>query len=209
MTRKKWTAQAEVTDSLLRLRERRKWQLAYRRYVLEGLPSESYAPYFGLDSKGLRKWFELQFTGDTNWDSFGKNWQFGHIVPSSYFDYTIKEDLHLCWNFINLRVEVLSTHKNGEPVQGLIGVKPYFQSLYDKTGFSVCLKMLEKLSTLELQSNTVPPSIEAFLVSNKTDLENIASLDSDEFLQYSHGTPVADILLEREILRKFGSGQKP
>lgn len=209
MARKKWTHQEEVTDALLRLREKRKWQLAYRRYVLEGLPSEAYAPYFGLDSKELRNWFELQFTDDMNWDNFGKSWQFAHIVPSSYFDYSNEEDLRLCWSFINLRVEKIHSTNSGETIQGSIAMKPYFQSLYTKTGFSVCMKMLEKLTVLETQNSTAPPSIEAYLVENKTNLEQICSLTKEEFLQYSQGTPVADLLLEREILRKFGSGQKP
>ena len=62
MARKAWTPQTEITDSLIRFREKRKWQLSYRRYVLEKAPSEAYAPYFGLDIETLRQWFEAQFT---------------------------------------------------------------------------------------------------------------------------------------------------
>jgi hypothetical protein len=40
--------------------------VAYRRYVLEKAPSESYARYFGLDIETLRQWFELQFTEEIN-----------------------------------------------------------------------------------------------------------------------------------------------
>lgn len=209
MARKKWTHQEEVTDALLKLRERRKWQLAYRRYVLEGLPSESYAPYFGLDSTGLRNWFQLQFTGDMQWDNFGKSWQFGHIVPASYFDYANEADLYLCWNFINLRAERIDTRKTMDTVQGPIAVKAYFQALYDKTGFSMCMKMLDKLNMLESQNNNVLPALEEYLTKNKPDLEHISGLSKEDFLRYAQGTPVADILLEKEILRKFGSGQKP
>jgi hypothetical protein len=103
MPRKKWTPQTEVTESLIRFREKRKWQLGYRRYVLERSPSESYAPYFGLDIETLRKWFELQFTDELTWDNFGKAWQFDHIIPATYFDYSNENDLQLCWSFINIR----------------------------------------------------------------------------------------------------------
>ena len=40
--------------------EKRKWQLAFRRYVLEGTPSEAYAPYFGIDRVQLRKHAQLR-----------------------------------------------------------------------------------------------------------------------------------------------------
>ena len=209
MSRKKWTPQEEVTDSLLKIREKRKWQLAYRRYVLEGLPSEAYAPFFGLDSQALREWFELQFTDDQNWLSFGKNWQFDHIVPATYFDYSNDDDLRLCWSFINIRVERIELNKNRGNRIDVLAVRPYFQDLLDKTGFSLCQKMLDKISSIELSNIESNSSIEGFIIKNKERLETILSLDNDEFASLNHGISLEDILLEKEILRKFGSGQKP
>ena len=55
MARKKWTPRDEITPELLAAREKRKWQIALRRYVLDGNPSTRYAPYFGLDIKTLRR----------------------------------------------------------------------------------------------------------------------------------------------------------
>jgi len=72
MARKRWTPQTEITDSLLRLREKRKWQLAYRRYVVEQKPSETYGVYFGLDIVMLREWFGLQFTDGISWETMGR-----------------------------------------------------------------------------------------------------------------------------------------
>lgn len=203
MTRKRWTPQEEVTDSLLKFREKRKWQLAYRRYVLEGSPSEAYAPYFGLDAKTLRNWFELQFTEDLNWENFGSRWQFDHIVPAAYFDYSNEEDLRLCWSFINLRVERIDQNKNRGSRVDVISVKPYFQSLYNKTGFSLCLKMIEKIESIEISSIESHTSIESFIIENKVWLEQISTLTNEEFGRYNAGMAISDILLEREILKKF------
>ena len=65
MPRKKWSAQTEVTPSLLKLREKRRWQIALRRYVIERNISTFYAPYFGLDVENIRIWFEMQFDAGT------------------------------------------------------------------------------------------------------------------------------------------------
>lgn len=203
MARKRWTPQEEVTDSLLRFREKRKWQLAYRRYVMEGTPSEMYAPYFGLDAQSLRKWFEIQFTDDLNWANFGTNWQFDHIVPAAYFDYSNEEDLKLCWSFINIRVERIEQNKNRGNKVDVISVRPYFQELYNKTSFSLCLKMLEKIETLEISNIGNNASIERFIIDNKEWLEQIADLSPEEFGRYNAGMKLSDILLEREILKKF------
>jgi hypothetical protein len=48
MKRKRWTAKTEVDASLLQFREKRKWQIALRRYILERNKSTYYAPFFGL-----------------------------------------------------------------------------------------------------------------------------------------------------------------
>ena len=204
MARKAWTPQTEITDSLLRFREKRKWQLSYRRYVLEKAPSESYAQYFGLDIETLRAWFELQFTEGITWDNFGKAWQFDHIVPTTYFDYSKTDDLFLCWSFINIRVEKLSLNKNRANRIDLLAVRPYFQDLYTKTGLSLCKKMLEKITAIEVSNIESHSGIENFIIQNKPLLENMAGFTQEEFNSLNKGVTVQDILLEREILRKFG-----
>ena len=209
MARKAWTPQTEITDSLIRFREKRKWQLRYRRYVLEKAPSEAYAPYFGLDIETLRQWFEAQFTEELNWDNFGKAWQFDHIVPTTYFDYSNEDDLKLCWSFINIRVEKLQLNKNRGNRIDLLAVRPYFQDLYDKTGYSLCPKMLQKINSIEVSNIESRPSTENFIIEKKALLEHITGFTNDEFNLLNQGMTADQILLEREILRKFGSGQKP
>ncbi|MES2003733.1 MAG: hypothetical protein V4450_04370 [Bacteroidota bacterium] len=209
MARKRWTPQEEITDSLLRIREKRKWQLAYRRYVLERLPSESYAHYFGLDSNTLRNWFECQFSDGLNWENFGKAWQFDHIVPATYFDYSLDKDLYLCWSFINIRVEPLDHNKHSGTRIDVLAVRAYFEDLYQKTTFPLCQQMLEKIKHIEESNRQSHPAIENFISQHKEQLETIGSLSKEELANLNTGTPLPDILLEREILRKFSAGQKP
>src|SRR5689334_13840265 len=102
MARKKWTARANATVDHLKMREKRKWQIALRRYVFEKNSSSFYAPYFGLDVARLKNWFEIQFHKGINWENFGKKWQFGHMLSLAYFDFSNSADLKLCWNFSNL-----------------------------------------------------------------------------------------------------------
>lgn len=209
MARKTWTPQTELTDSLIRLREKRKWQVGFRRYVIERTPSEAYAPYFGLDIENLRAWFECQFTDGLNWENFGKAWQFDHIVPATYFDYNKEIDLLLCWNFINLRVAHIEVENHGANRINLLAVKPYFKGLYDKTGLSICLKMLEKLESLSIVKTEHFTATEGFILSNKPLLEKIPLLTPEEFNRLNQGNTVEELLLERKIVLKFGSAPKP
>ena len=204
MERKKWTPKIEITEPLIKFREKRKWQLALRRYVLEKNISASYAFYFGLSIEQFRNWIEIQFTKELSWENFGSAWQFDHIVPVAYFDFSIEEDLVLCWNFSNIRVERIDLNKNRGNRIDVMAVKPYFEALYNKTGFSLCLKMIDKISKIEVSSVVSEPLIEDFIFKNKKDLETISTLSKEEFNRLNAGNSLDDILLEREIIKKFG-----
>jgi len=204
MQRKKWTANTEVTEELLKFREKRKWQLALRRYVLEKKASSTYARYFGLDIERFRQWIEIQFTTGVGWDNFATAWQFDHIVPVNYFDYSKKEDVYLCWNFINIRVEKLEHNKNLANRVDVLAVKPYFQQLYERTGYGLCLKMLTKIKEIEVSGILSTPEIERFIVNNIEQIDLLSSLNEEEFTRLNTGVPLKNIILEREILKKYG-----
>jgi hypothetical protein len=204
MARKKWTPKEEVTEALIRFRDKRKWQQALRRYVLEKQASENYALYFGLDIKSFREWIEIQFTEELNWENFASKWQFDHIVPVAYFDFSVEEDLKLCWNFINIRVEKIELNKVRGIRIDVMAVKPYFESLYSKTNYFLCPKMLAKIDEIEVSNIVSEPRIEEFINARKEDFEIMYSLTAVEFAQMNRGVPFKDVLLEREILRKFG-----
>jgi hypothetical protein len=204
MARKQWTAKEEITEALIRFRDKRKWQQALRRYVLEKQLCENYALYFGLDIKSFREWIEIQFTEDLNWHNFATKWQFDHIVPVAYFNFAIEDDLKLCWNFINIRVEKIELNKFRGNRIDVMAVKPYFETLYNKTNFFLCTKMLAKIDEIEVSNIVSEPKIENFINTRKTDFEIMYTLSSAEFAQMNRGVPFKDVLLEREILRKFG-----
>src|SRR5450631_3622759 len=141
MQRKKWTPKTEITRSVLLFREKRKWQIALRRYILMQNKSSYYAPYFGLDMRNLRKWIEIQFDSEMNWDNFSKNWQFDHIVPLTYFDFEDEADLRLCWNFTNIKAEKIvgdtkDTNRSGR--LDLMGSKTWFMNLVKQTNYPIC-----------------------------------------------------------------------
>ena len=204
MARKKWTAKEDVTEADIKFREKRKWQQALRRYVLEKNPSENYAMYFGLSIESFREWIEVQFTSDLNWDNFATAWQFDHIVPIAYFDFDKDEDLKLAWSFINIRVEEYNIDKIKRNRIDVIAVKAYFEQLYEKTNYSICAKMLEKISAIEESNKVSEPYLEQFINDRKEELYLTATLDKQEFAELNKGATLSDIFLEKEILKKFG-----
>lgn len=204
MNRKKWTAKTEITDDLLKFREKRKWQLALRRYVLEKKPSPQYAPYFGVDIETFRKWIEAQFTPELNWDNFASSWQFYHLLPTTYFDFSDETELKLCWNFINIRVERIDPDKQEEDRIDILTLKTHFKALYEETGFAPAIQMAEKIEGLERIIPKQQGLISGFINQHKESLDQMASLSPDEFTTLNLGTPLSDIMLERAILQKFG-----
>ncbi|MEO6537150.1 MAG: hypothetical protein ABIT07_12345 [Ferruginibacter sp.] len=202
--RKKWTPQEEITESVLKSREKRKWQLALRRYILESTPSQFYAPFFGLPIEDFRKWIELQFNEDINWANFGSAWQFDHIVPIAHFDFSVEEDLRLCWNFINIQVEYLNLNKTKQVNKDISAAKSYFLELYNKTGLQNCLKMAEKINLLQKPVIQIEPALEHFLLNRRDEIESLKSLTNEEFNSINQGISLKNILLEKSILKKFG-----
>jgi len=203
MPRKKWTAKTETSHSVLKFREKRKWQIALRRYILERNPCSSYAPYFGIDIENFRKWMEIQFDKDLNWDNFGKEWQFDHIVPVTYFDFSNEEELRLCWNFINVRVEKLDKDRNKGNRLDVIAAKGFFSDLFDKTQYVPSLKLLQKISRIELSELASTEGQQSFIIENKDYLDQISSYSSFEFDLLNSGRSIDEVLNEISFFKTF------
>ena len=203
MARKKWTPKVEITESLLLFREKRKWQIALRRYVLEQKWGSAYATYFGLDSANFRKWIELQFDEETNWDNFSSSWQFDHIVPVAYFDFGSESDLRLCWNFVNIRLEKLTLNKKRGHRIDVLACKGYFENLYRQTQYSPCLEMVRKIEAIEISEIGSTGGLENFVRENRHYLEEISSFSAYEYSLLNQGAAVEEILAEREFLSKI------
>jgi hypothetical protein len=203
MARKKWTPREEITDSLLLFREKRKWQIALRRYIIEQKPVAFYPPYFGLDIINFRKWMELQFDEDTNWGNFSVTWQFDHIVPVAYFDFTNDVDLRLCWNFINIRLEKIPLNKNRGHRIDVLASKAYFKKLHRETQYPLCLVMIEKIDRIEVAEIKGTKAMEKFILENLKFLEITESFSDYEFYRLNQGLSVNEIVKERELLKKM------
>ncbi len=201
MARKRWEAKTEITPELIAAREKRKWQINFRRYVIEQSPCPQYAPYFGLDIENIRKWFACQFTKYLNWDNFGTIWQFEHVIPVIYFDHSIEEELKLCWNFINIRVDALENGKNKAPLE-ILGAKTYFAELYSATGFPVAKLLGDKLINIEEKQKKPPESQKQFLIQRIEYLEKIRDYSVFEFELLNHGRTIPEIEKELAFLQK-------
>lgn len=205
MKNKRWTPQTEITDSLLKFREKRKWQISLRRYVVQKQKSPAYAPYFGISIEGFRAWIEKQFDKDLSWENFGKAWQMDHIVPVIYFDFTQETDLKTCWNFTNIRVEKLDIEKSLAARVDLMGAKRYFTQLSEATGYSLATLMVEKIESIEAAQAEASKLQLNFVSDRKEELEGYLTLSDYERDQLNSGMPYADILAERTLLNRFGN----
>ena len=202
MGRKKWEPKTEITPALLKFRETRKWQINLRRYVIERSPCPLYAPYFGLDIENIRKWFEYQFTPDLHWDNFAKKWQFDHIIPVTYFDSSLEEDLRLCWNFTNLRVEQLHFHKDRGNRLDVLGAKLYFEELYTKAGYPIAKALKDKIERIELSEFISSVPQQNFLAEHKDYLAHIENYSIFEFELLNHGRSLEEVEKEIAFLKK-------
>ena len=202
MARKRYTRQEETPD-LLKSREKRKWQIALRRYVLEKSPCAAYSPYFGLDIEKMRSWFELQFKEGASWENFGERWQFEHIIPVTYFDFSNEEELRMCWNFVNIRVDVFTAEKEKGVRPDLLVARNYFGSLFEKTALTVCKELLDKIVQIESDEPINDSAQVFFIKENRTYLDQITGYSSFEFEMLNSGRSLEEVRKESEILKNF------
>jgi hypothetical protein len=185
-------------------KEKRKWQIALRRYVLSGNKSFDYAPYFGIDSKNFRCWIELQFVNGQHWDSFSKAWQFDHVVPVAFFDLANEDDLRLCWNFINIRVESLDENRAaGKAAHGILSAQHYYQSLFNTTGLVFCRQMLQKIEQISLASATDTARHARFISENEQYLKQIAGFSPYDYDKLNSGIAAERIIADNELMSRF------
>lgn len=203
MPRKKKVPNLVPDEALLKFREKRKWQISLRRYVLNKQICVNYAPYFGLDVENMRQWFQYQFKPGINWENFGEKWQFDHIIPVTYFDFSIEEDLKLCWNFTNIRVENYQLNKDRGNRLDVLAAKNYFKELYDKTNYTPCLKLLQKIDKIELSEFVSTEAQQAFIKEHREYLDLIENYSTFEFELLNSGRSIDEVKKEIAFLKKF------
>lgn len=198
--KKKWTKVDSETPAIVKLREKRKWQIALRRYVIDQNLSRSYAPYFGLEINKMRLWFESQFPATMGWSDFGKGWQFDHVIPVSFFDFDKDLDLRLCWHFLNLRVGHSDESTNRFSVNAAM---QYFRAIHQASNYDVCLHFLEKLQGLENKLTIHSEKQQAFVLDNHPYLQAIKGFSAFEFELLNSGRMPEEAKREAAIIQKF------
>lgn len=183
--------------------EKKKWQIALRRYVFRESDSAAYAPYFGLDAENLKKWLQLQLPPGVSWEEFGTKWQIEHVIPVSYFDFRNDAHLKLCWNFTNLRIAIKFPGAHSPAPTNLFAVKRYFAGLFNKTGYDICSKMLLRIEDLEKKPLPALDILEGFAEEKKEYLRIISSFSSEEFFLLNQGRSFAEIAAQSAVFKKF------
>jgi hypothetical protein len=156
-----------------------------------------------LDIEKFRKWLEIQFESGIDWDDFGKKWQFEHIIPVTYFDFSDQAELKLCWNFTNIRVEHFQRNKDRGNRLDVLAAKGYFEELYKKTLYAPCLKMLDKIDKIEVSEIVSSEKQQAFIMENRSYLEVIEDYSTFEFELLNSGHDISAVKNELEFLKKF------
>ncbi|HMK06931.1 MAG TPA: hypothetical protein VK476_05330 [Flavobacterium sp.] len=182
---------------------KRKWQIALRRYILEDNPSVNYAPYFGLPAFHLKKWIEIQFKANMNWENFGKAWSLTQKIPVYLFNLTDEKELALCWNFIN--IAVLDLHDTGGLANMEFAAKQFFADLLATTGHQKCKEMLDKIMQVEATHVKNVKPFESFIRERAEMIEMLGEFDSENFARVNRGEEIKAILMEKEIIKKYGS----
>ena len=187
----------------IQLKLKRKWQIALRRYIIDNNPSASYAPYFGLPSAKFKNWLELQFYAGMTWGNFGKTWNITQRVPSSLFDLTAEDELKLCWHYINISVQALAEPPSEAP-QKLIATKIFFETMYAATAIVKCREMTDKIVEIEKIVQIDSQILLKFLRENQNLLKEVESFESDDFARLNKGEDMHTLLMEKEIIKKYG-----
>ena len=183
--------------------EKRKWQIALRRYVINKSKSVAYAPYFGIDIAGFREWIETQFDTPMSWENFSKTWQFEHVLPVSFFDFSNENDLKLCWNFLNIRVEKLHTLNRAARLD-LRAVNHYFNIIYTQTKSPVCEDLLKKIAGIQIQRPEPSPAQLSFLTANADNITDMQKFSAYEFERLNNGDDIKILLAEQALMQRFG-----
>ena len=205
MNRKKWTAKndALITSEILLEREKKKWQLNFRRYVIEKKTCPIYAPYFGLNIELIREWYELQFSSNLTWENFGKKWYFKHIIPMSFFDFNDTDDMKLCWNFLNIKIEALKNSVHSECM--ITQILQYFTQLNNEFNLPILQQFISKIHSIIHANQDDKPSINQvqFIQNNLVFLKDVTNFNEIDFYKLNTSISYKDMLIERDLINKF------
>lgn len=64
--------------------------------------NEKYTAMLGCSWSTLREWLSSNFTDEMSWENYGTVWHIDHTMPCSIFDFSIEENIKVCFNWTNL-----------------------------------------------------------------------------------------------------------
>jgi len=123
----------------------------------------------------------------------------------AYFNFEDENDLKLCWNFTNLRVEPIDLGRKKTQRVDVIASKAYFKKLYDTTDYLPCLRLLEKIDRIELLELKNSQKQFEFIVQHRAYLKMIEDYSSFEFELLNRGRTVEDVDKEIAFLKKLSN----
>lgn len=96
-------------------REKKRHQIAFRRFMFNKAPAKELAPYIGCDIFALRAHLSGRMAEGITWSNYGE-WVIDHIVPLRLFNIFCPEELALVWNYRNLMplMKADNLHKEGD-----------------------------------------------------------------------------------------------
>lgn len=94
---------------------RKKYQIAFRRWLTNHAPGSTITPYIGADLAFVREWISFRMLPEMNWSNYGQVWVVDHIAPVRLFDFMKNEDLEIVLHYKNLMplLKEDNLHKEG------------------------------------------------------------------------------------------------
>lgn len=109
----------------------------------------------------------------------------------------------MCWNFTNIRVELIQKNKDRGARLDVLAAKGYFKRLFDETQYQVCSKLLEKIDQIELSEFVSTESQRNFISSHREYLKMIEGYSFFEFELLNMGRSIEDVNKEIAFIKKF------
>lgn len=82
----------------------RLYRTRVRTFIKGGIKkgNAKYTAMLGCSWDTLRAWLESNFADGMTWDNYGTYWHVDHAMPCSVFDFTVEENVKVCFNWSNL-----------------------------------------------------------------------------------------------------------
>ena len=137
--RAKYEKHKRDTDPLYKLKQ--KCYIRIYHYVKDQVKSERTEEVLGIKKYGFnffKKWLEFQFEDGMNFDNYGRGndtWQQDHLIPLSYYDFTVKSNIFKAYHWSNVRP--MWSNKNNEKKDSIPDTKTIITQLCKSIIFEI------------------------------------------------------------------------